>query len=70
MIRYTGFIYSVLLQQNPATAAHAVMIEGWWGVTLSHGISEGITFVIIDSWETITRFISLWLYCGLIETDW
>lgn len=45
--RYTGFIYSVLLQKDDSVDAHAIMLGGgpiglpFWGVTLGHGIMAG-----------------------------
>ena len=35
--RYTGSIYSVLLQRDADVDAHAIMVGGVWGVTLGHG---------------------------------
>ncbi|GKT60546.1 U-box domain-containing protein [Colletotrichum tofieldiae] len=40
-VRYTGFIYSILLQSDRDPAAHAVSVAGVWGVTLGHGIVAG-----------------------------
>ena len=40
-VRYTGSIYSVLLQEDGDSAAHAIMIGGLWGVTLGHGLLKG-----------------------------
>jgi hypothetical protein len=37
-VRYTGSIYSVLLERNADVDAHAVLVEGVWGVTLGHGL--------------------------------
>lgn len=37
-VRYTGSIYSVLLERNVDPAAHAVFVGGVWGVTLGHGL--------------------------------
>ena len=39
-VRYTGSIYSVLLQPDEDADAHAVNIEGVWVVTLGHGLTE------------------------------
>lgn len=39
-IRYTGSIYSVLLQPDRDVDAHALRIEGAWVVTLGHGLTE------------------------------
>lgn len=44
-VTYTGDIYSVLLQYDPDVDAHAIMVEGLWGVTLGHGLTgtgEGV----------------------------
>lgn len=38
-VRYTGSIYSVLLQRDSDVEAHAVMVGGVWGVTLGHGLT-------------------------------
>lgn len=45
IVRYTGYIYSVLLQQDADTDAHALLLSGpseaarpFWGVTLGHGL--------------------------------
>ncbi|TPX10109.1 uncharacterized protein E0L32_001306 [Thyridium curvatum] len=40
-VRYTGSIYSVLLEEDKSPDAHAIMIEGAWGVTLGHGLLHG-----------------------------
>ena len=40
-IRYTGAVYSILLQRDADTNAHAVSVSGVWGVTLGHGITSG-----------------------------
>ncbi|KAJ0158915.1 hypothetical protein CTA2_10646 [Colletotrichum tanaceti] len=37
-VRYTGCIYSVLLQPDGDPDAHAVNVAGCWGVTLGHGL--------------------------------
>ncbi|KAK3381916.1 hint-domain-containing protein [Podospora didyma] len=36
--RYTGSIYSILLQWDADPDAHAIMVGGAWGVTLGHGL--------------------------------
>jgi hypothetical protein len=36
-VRYTGSIYSVLLERDVDVDAHAIMVGGVWGVTLGHG---------------------------------
>lgn len=38
-VRYTGSIYSVLLQRDGDVDAHAIMVGGMWGVTLGHGLT-------------------------------
>ncbi|KAK2027076.1 von Willebrand factor type A domain-containing protein [Colletotrichum zoysiae] len=40
-VRYTGCVYSVLLQPDRDPAAHAMDVAGVWGVTLGHGIVSG-----------------------------
>ncbi|WQF86703.1 Putative VWA-Hint protein, Vwaint [Colletotrichum destructivum] len=40
-VRYTGCIYSVLLQPNRDPNAHAMNVAGYWGVTLGHGLVAG-----------------------------
>ncbi|RYO74953.1 hypothetical protein DL764_010635 [Monosporascus ibericus] len=40
-VRYSGAIYSVLLQKDDNVAAHAVKVGGVWGVTLGHGLVTG-----------------------------
>lgn len=39
-VRYTGSIYSVLLERDGDVDAHAIMVGGVWGVTLGHGLTE------------------------------
>lgn len=39
-LRYTGSIYSVLLERGPDVDAHAIMVDGVWGVTLGHGLLD------------------------------
>lgn len=41
-VRYTGCIYSLLLQPDRIPTAHAVHVGGLWGVTLGHGITSGL----------------------------
>ncbi|KAH8171155.1 hint-domain-containing protein [Sarocladium implicatum] len=38
-VKYTGAIYSVMLQRDAQTASHAIQVEDSWGVTLGHGIT-------------------------------
>ncbi|GJC89037.1 inter-alpha-trypsin inhibitor heavy chain H3 [Colletotrichum liriopes] len=40
-VRYTGCIYSVLLQPDRDSDAHALNVAGVWGVTLGHGLVAG-----------------------------
>ncbi|KAK3991491.1 hint-domain-containing protein [Cladorrhinum sp. PSN332] len=44
-VRYTGAIYSVLLERGEAGdvvgQGHAVLVDGVWGVTMGHGIVRG-----------------------------
>ena len=40
-VRYTGSVYSVLLQEDEDIAAHAVNVAGVWGVALGHGVVSG-----------------------------
>lgn len=39
-VRYTGAIYSVLLQPDPSPKAHAIDVGGVWAVTLGHGVLD------------------------------
>ncbi|KAI1333516.1 hint-domain-containing protein [Xylariaceae sp. FL0016] len=41
VVRYSGSIYSVLLQPDKNVEAHALRIQGSWGVTLGHGLTSG-----------------------------
>lgn len=36
-VRYTGAVYSVLLERDADADAHAICVDGVWGVTLGHG---------------------------------
>lgn len=40
-VLYTGSVYSVMLQRDSRSSAHALSLEGAWGVTLGHGITSG-----------------------------
>jgi hypothetical protein len=40
-VRYSGAIYSVLLQQDQDCNAHAIYVNNMWGVTLGHGLLTG-----------------------------
>ncbi|KAK1836764.1 ribosomal protein L13e-domain-containing protein [Podospora conica] len=40
-VRYTGAIYSVLLERDADEDAHAICVDGVWGVTLGHGRTGG-----------------------------
>lgn len=39
-VRYTGAVYSILLERDEDPEAHAIMVNGVWGVTLGHGLTE------------------------------
>lgn len=42
-VLYTGFIYSILLERDANSSAHAIQVgdAGVWGVTLGHGLTNG-----------------------------
>ncbi|KAI9151606.1 Inter-alpha-trypsin inhibitor heavy chain H3 [Paramyrothecium foliicola] len=40
-VRYSGAVYSVLLQRDRSASAHAIRVADTWGVTLGHGIVAG-----------------------------
>lgn len=40
-VRYTGAIYSIMLQMDGNPEAHALRFGSMWGVTLGHGITTG-----------------------------
>ncbi|POR35818.1 Inter-alpha-trypsin inhibitor heavy chain H3, partial [Tolypocladium paradoxum] len=40
-LRYTGSVYSVMLQRDRSSRAHAMRVGGTWGVTLGHGLTRG-----------------------------
>lgn len=40
-IRYSGAVYSVLLQRDGNVDAHGIQVAGVWGVTLGHGLVGG-----------------------------
>ena len=40
-VRYTGAVYSVLLERDADADAHAICVDGVWGVTLGHGRTGG-----------------------------
>jgi len=40
-VRYTGSIYSIMLQKDDNVRAHGIRVGGMWGVTLGHGLIEG-----------------------------
>jgi hypothetical protein len=40
-VRYTGAVFSVLLQPDGNSGAHAMKLGGFWGVTLGHGVVSG-----------------------------
>ncbi|KAK0382852.1 hypothetical protein NLU13_8768, partial [Sarocladium strictum] len=39
LVRYTGAVYSVMLERDARTASHAIRVEDAWGVTLGHGMT-------------------------------
>ncbi|KAK4234893.1 hint-domain-containing protein [Achaetomium macrosporum] len=39
-VRYTGSVYSVLLERDEHLDAHAIMVGGIWAVTMGHGLTE------------------------------
>ncbi|RKL45087.1 hypothetical protein BFJ72_g3737 [Fusarium proliferatum] len=41
VVMYTGCIYSVLLERNASSSAHAIRVGDMWGVTLGHGLTTG-----------------------------
>ncbi|EFX02291.1 von willebrand factor type a domain containing protein [Grosmannia clavigera kw1407] len=47
-VRYTGSIYSVLLQPDGDVDSHALRIEGIWVVTLGHGLTENANGTAAD----------------------
>ncbi|KAL2256122.1 hypothetical protein VTK26DRAFT_2151 [Humicola hyalothermophila] len=38
-VRYTGAVYSVLLGRDEDPEAHAILVNGVWGVTMGHGLT-------------------------------
>lgn len=40
-VRYTGSVYSVMLQRDSNSRSHALRVSGTWGVTLGHGLTTG-----------------------------
>ncbi|KAG6018641.1 hypothetical protein E4U41_003688 [Claviceps citrina] len=40
-VRFTGSVYSVMLQRDGNSRSHAVRVAGIWGVTLGHGLTTG-----------------------------
>ncbi|KIE01694.1 U-box domain-containing protein, partial [Metarhizium majus ARSEF 297] len=40
-VRYTGSVYSVMLQRDRNSRSHALRVAGIWGVTLGHGLTAG-----------------------------
>jgi hypothetical protein len=40
-VRYTGSVYSVMLQRDGNSRSHALRVSGTWGVTLGHGLITG-----------------------------
>lgn len=41
-VRYTGAVYSVLLERDEEPDAHAIFVGGLWGVTMGHGLTENV----------------------------
>ncbi|UNI22752.1 hypothetical protein JDV02_008613 [Purpureocillium takamizusanense] len=41
IVRYTGSVYSVMLQRDRSARAHAIRVGSVWGVTLGHGLTQG-----------------------------
>jgi hypothetical protein len=39
-VRYTGAVYSILLERDEDVDAHSIMVGGVWGVTMGHGLVE------------------------------
>ncbi len=42
-VRYTGVVYTVLLERDEDVDAHAIRVGGVWGVTMGHGMTEAGT---------------------------
>ncbi|KAH7311634.1 U-box domain-containing protein [Stachybotrys elegans] len=40
-VKYSGSVYSVLLERDRQSAAHAIHVADAWGVTLGHGVLAG-----------------------------
>ena len=40
-VRYSGAVYSIMLQRDGNTDAHGIQLGDTWGVTLGHGIFSG-----------------------------
>jgi len=41
IVRYTGSVYSVMLQRDRNSRAHSIRVGSVWGVTLGHGLTHG-----------------------------
>ncbi|KAK3401816.1 ribosomal protein L13e-domain-containing protein [Sordaria brevicollis] len=54
-VSYTGDIYSVLLERDTVVDAHAIMVEGVWGVTLGHGLTGTGEGVVVTGEEDDVR---------------
>lgn len=39
--RYTGYVYSIMLQRDANVDAHGIRVGDLWGVTLGHGLLRG-----------------------------
>jgi hypothetical protein len=53
-VKYTGFVYFVLLQKDEDVDAHAIKVGELWGVTLGHGMTE----------KTVTRDVRAHQFFG------
>lgn len=60
-VRYTGSIYSVLLQRDADADTHAINVGGLWGVTLGHGKTGERTPVdvrahqFLGNWDRVVK---------------
>ncbi|KAL2265983.1 hypothetical protein VTJ83DRAFT_5335 [Remersonia thermophila] len=41
-VRYTGAVYTVQLERDGDAEAHAMLVNGAWGVTLGHGLTGAV----------------------------
>lgn len=61
-VRYSGAIYSILLQQDRRSEAHAIHVAGTWGVTLGHGVTTGDDVRAHDflgSWASVAKSLAV-----------